>query len=108
MSEQLKLRKQGKTWKLKSMLPSNAVLMPSNANNQNSNYRLPSETDKHIEEIEVLRKLEEDLKDLFDKKEVARKQVDILRPDYKYKKNFYIETKEKLEDLLQYKARVKE
>ena len=31
-----------------------------------------------------------------------------MRPDYKYKKNFYIETKEKLEDLLQYKAKVKD
>jgi len=55
MSEQLKLRKQGKSWKIKSMLSSNAVAMPSNSNNQNNNYRLPSETDKHIEEIELLR-----------------------------------------------------
>ena len=96
----MKLRKQGKTWKLKSKFSSGTVLTPSNSNNQNHNYRLPSETDKHIEEIELLRQLEEDLKDLFDKKELARKQVEQLRPDYKYKKNFYIETKEKLDDLL--------
>ena len=108
MNEQLKQRVQGKSWKLKSMLPANSVLMPSNADNQNSNYRLPSETDKHIEEVELQRQLMEDLRDLFEKKESARAQVEQLRPDYKYKKNFYIESKEKLEDLLQYKGKVKD
>ena len=52
------------------------VTKPSNADNQNNAYRLPSETDKHIEEQQLLLQLEEDLKDLFDKKEAARAQVE--------------------------------
>ena len=47
------------------MLPSSAVTPNSNAQNQNSNYKLPSETDKYIEELELHRQLEEDLKDLY-------------------------------------------
>ena len=72
MSEQMKLRKQGKTWKLKSMLPSTAITTTSNSLNQNNNYKLPSETDKYIEELELHKQLEEDLKDLYQKKETAR------------------------------------
>ena len=108
MSDQMKLRKQGKTWKLKSMLPSSAITSNSNAQNQNNNYKLPSETDKYIEELELHRQLEEDLKDLYQKKETARIQVESLRPDYKLKKNYYAESKDKLDDLLQYKAKVKD
>ena len=48
------------------MLPSSAIASNSNAQNQNNNYKLPSETDKYIEELELHRQLEEDLKDLED------------------------------------------
>ena len=54
----MKLRKQGKTWKLKSMLPSTAITTTSNPLNQNNNYKLPSETDKYIEELELHKQLD--------------------------------------------------
>ena len=76
MSEQLKIRKQGKTWKIKSKFTAPTVMKLSNSDNQSNAYRLPSETDKHIEEQQLLLQLEEDLKDLFDKKEAARAQVE--------------------------------
>ena len=82
------------------MLPSSAITSNSNAQNQNNNYKLPSETDKYIEELELHKQLEEDLKDLYQKKETARIQVESLRPDYKLKKNYYAESKDKLDDLL--------
>ena len=41
----------------------------------------------------------QDLNNLWEKMSTARNQVETLRPDYKYKKQYYIEAKEKLEEL---------
>ena len=50
----------------------------------------------------------DDLREIFEKKEVASNQAELLKPDYKKKKAEYLETKDKVEDLLQHKERVKE
>ena len=50
----------------------------------------------------------EDLNELWEKMNQARSQVEPLKPDYKYKKQYYSEAKEKLEELLQYKQSVKD
>lgn len=39
---------------------------------------------------------------------MARAQSNLLKPDYKQKKNVYIEAKEKLDDLINYKRKVKD
>jgi len=50
----------------------------------------------------------DDLRDIWEKKEKASNFADQLKPDFKAKKQEYLETKDKLEDLLQHKERVKE
>ena len=50
----------------------------------------------------------DDLRDIWEKKEKASNQACQLKPDFKAKKQEYLETKDKLEDLLQHKERVKE
>ena len=50
----------------------------------------------------------DDLREIFEKKEQASNQAELLKPDYKAKKTEYVLTKDKLEDLLQHKESVKE
>ena len=50
----------------------------------------------------------DDLREIFEKKELASNQAELLKPDYKAKKTEYVLTKDKLEDLLQHKESVKE
>lgn len=50
----------------------------------------------------------DDLRDIWEKKEKASNLASQLKPDFKDKKQEYLETKDKLEDLLQHKERVKE
>ena len=50
----------------------------------------------------------DDLRDLWEKKEKALAQTELLKPDFKSKKQEYLESKDKLEDLLHHKERVKE
>ena len=50
----------------------------------------------------------DDLRDLFEKKDVASTAAEQLKPDYKAKKREYVETKDQLEDLLQHKESVKD
>ena len=50
----------------------------------------------------------DDLRDLWEKKEQALGQAELLKPDFKAKKQAYAESQDKLEDLLQHKERVKE
>ena len=90
------------------MRPSDPVGLQSNPNfqNQNSGYRL--ESDSAHQEAELQRQLMEDLRDLFDKKEAARTQVEGLKPDYRLKKGEYFESKDKLEEVLQHKQSVKD
>jgi hypothetical protein len=45
---------------------------------------------------------------LFDKLEEAREQCNLLKPDYKQKKRDYCLAKDNLEDLIQYKQKVKD
>ena len=48
------------------------------------------------------------MRDLWEKKEKAMGQAELLKPDFKAKKQEYLESKDKIEDLLQHKERVKE
>jgi len=50
----------------------------------------------------------DDLRELWEKKEVASNQAEVLKPDFRSKKSEYLETKDKVEDLLQHKESVKE
>ena len=49
-----------------------------------------------------------DLKDLFEKLRLARQQQALLKPDYRQKKRDYADAKDKLEELMQYKQKVKD
>jgi hypothetical protein len=50
----------------------------------------------------------EDLLDIEKKKNEAEKVLKLVREDYSNKKKAYIEAKEKFDDLLQYKQKVKD
>ena len=50
----------------------------------------------------------DDLREIFEKKDQASNQAELLKPDYKAKKTEYELTKDKVEDLLQHKEKVKE
>jgi hypothetical protein len=50
----------------------------------------------------------EDLLDIEKKKNEAEKVLKLVREDYNNKKKAYIEAKEKFDDLLQYKQKVKD
>lgn len=50
----------------------------------------------------------DDLREIFEKKDKAKTQAEQLKPDFKAKKTDYVESKDKLEDLLLHKERVKE
>ena len=81
-----------------------------NLYNQNNNYKLECDEEhaRQHEEAELQRQLMDDLREIFEKKDAASMQAEQLKPDFRAKKQEYLETKDKLEDLLQHKESVKE
>ncbi len=69
-------------------------------------YRLDDGTATAAEQQRRL--LLEDLLDIEKKKNEAEKVLKLVREDYNNKKKAYIEAKEKFDDLLQYKQKVKD
>ncbi len=82
----------------------------SNLYNQHNGYQLDCDEEhtRKQKEAELQRQMMDDLRDLFEKKEKAVLQSAQLKPDFKLKKAEYLETKDKLQDLLKHKESVKE
>lgn len=121
LSEQLKLQKQGKQWKIKKMFsgPKFAIVskrkqsrdrpLPVEALQHNYKSESPAKRDIEVKmkEVQDLKQLERDIQDLHEKMADVKKQIDLIKDDYSFKKNRYLDSKLKLEESRHYKERVK-
>lgn len=114
LQEDIRARKQGKQWKLRSLFfapkaphepPQGGFQLVSNSRKADQAKPEPKpQPEAHEGGTE---QLELDLKGLEEKFTSTRNQVDLIRGEYRYKKSRYHEAKLKLEELRHYKERVK-